>query len=70
MKYHGGFKTGEEVELYFTSNHERKHWSTKYVIMDFFLMKVQLQHKDKPAPLFWVSVLQIRKPNIRIGERG
>lgn len=66
MKYHGGFKTGDEVELRFTSNHKKKHWVTKYIIIDFFLMEVQLQHKDKPNPSFWVSVFHIRKPNIRI----
>lgn len=66
MKQHGGFKTGEQVDL----KYDGKHWIDRYVIVDFQLLKVQLQLYDRKGTPFWASIFHIRKPNIRIGERG
>lgn len=61
MKHHGGFRSGDQVDVKFD------RWlKDRWIILDFRLMMVQIQHADKKGQPFWISIFRVRKPNIRI----
>lgn len=64
MKTHGGFRTGDQVDVRLGKG---GRWlRDRWIVLDFDLLRVQVQHADRRGNPFWISVFHIRKPNIRI----
>jgi len=62
---HGGFKTGERVQVKFDSY---SHWHDDYIIVDFHLMVVKVKKMGSVGKEYFVSVFQVRKPDIKVGR--
>ena len=61
MKYHGGFRTGDIVDVQFGGY--PFEWRSGYTIVDFVFMDVKVVKNDIS---YTVSIHHIRKPNLRI----
>jgi hypothetical protein len=62
MKHHGGFRTGDVVDVRFRGH---RNWEDGYTIVDFIFMTVKVK---KQSEEYLVSIHHIRKPNLRIGH--